>query len=214
MKIVSFPHYTCGGLLCDILNATWSPVNHKGGIDSMHHSLGKIGDSDTVYRDFDKQQLEKLLQSITGEHWVGTHCWLGTVDTDLYDQIINITTMTYRSRLYRWARAYYHYYLKSDPWQDLQGITEIDKQRETAKNYLQCFEPVLNTKTTNLEFADVVECGAAFREIMPADVETHMSRWRQINHFLYAPDLWRSAAADRFHEAEHESVLDQSYRYE
>lgn len=214
MKLVSFPHYTCGGLLCDLLNGTWSAVDHKGGIDSLQHSLGKIGDSAAVYRDFDQQHLEHLLRTTVYPGWVGTHCWLGAVDSDLYEQTINVTTMTYRSRLYRWIRAYHHYYLASDPWQGLQGIDEIDKQRETAKNYLQAFEPIRNSKVINLEFADVVECSAAFRDVMPDQLETHMSRWRKINHFLYASDMWRSVAADRFHEAEHEMNLDQSYRYE
>lgn len=213
MKIISFSHYTCGGLLCDILNDTWSAVDHKGGIDSLHHSIGKIGDSATVYRDFDQAQLERLLRQSTMPEWIGTHCWLGNVNAALYDQAINITTVTQRSRLYRWIRAYHHYYLASDPWQDLQHMQHIDKQRETAKNYLPTSDAIHNGKIINLEFADVVETQAAFVALMPANLEKHMARWREVNFFLYQPDVWRSVAADRFHEAEYEQGLAQRYQY-
>ena len=53
MKLVCFPHYTCGGLLCDILNDTFSNIGTNGGINNIHHSIGKIGDVDTVQTNFD-----------------------------------------------------------------------------------------------------------------------------------------------------------------
>lgn len=214
IKIISFPHYTCGGLLCDILNDTWSPIDPNGGIGSVHHRMGKIGDSDAVCEDFDLAQLRNLLQTLHTDSWIGTHCWLGAVETDLYDRVINITTVTYRSRLYRWIRAYHHYFLGSDPWRGLEGMQRIDKQRETAKNYLEPFAPIYNAKTINLEFADVVDSAASFISIMPDHAQRHIERWRQINHFLYAKDLWRCEAADRLHEAEHEMGLAQRYVYD
>jgi hypothetical protein len=214
MKIVSFPHYTCGGLLCDILNGTYSPVGNNGGISSIAHQLGKIGDSDAVYNRFDKQKLLEILKNVDPNVWIGTHCWLGDIDIGSDTQVINVTTMTYRSRLYRWTRAWYHYYLDSRLWQNLAGLEEIDKQRETAKNYLSAFEPVYKKNFINIEFADIVERCPAFESLTTNPIDHHMIRWKQINHFLYNNDVWVSAPAQRFHEAEHEVQTKQLYIYE
>lgn len=214
MKIISFPHYTCGGLLCDILNNTYSEVDTNGGIRSIHHSLGKIGDSDSVYTDFDFEKLKQQLLQLSTDQWIGTHCWLGHNDLEGFDQIINVTTMTYRSRLYRWVRAYHHYYLSSAPWQGLSGIDEIDKQRETAKNYLLPFSPIDHARVINLEFADVVESRPVMTQMLPSDYQSHLDRWHRINAFLFDDNVWTSVAAQRFHEAEHEEMLQQRYIYD
>lgn len=213
MKIVSFPHYTCGGLLCDILNGTYSATGGHGGISSITHELGKIGDSDSVHDNFDKQKLLDALSKVDSSTWIGTHCWLGNIDMDTDTQIINVTTVTHKSRLYRWVRAWYHYYLDSEPWRNFEGSI-IDKQRETAKNYLVAFEPIHKKNFLNIEFADVVESQPAFRGLTDMPIDHHMHRWKQINHFLYQKDVWVSAAAQRFHEAEHEVLTKQFYIYE
>lgn len=213
MNLVSFPHYTCGGLICDILNDTWSEVADNGGIQSLQHSLGKIGDSDTVYDDFDHTAFLEQLRSLDTQQWIGTHCWLGDLDLSSIHRVINITTATYKSKLYRWVRSYHHYYRKSPEWQGLSGMVEIDKQRETAKNYLVPFRPIFDQRVVNLEFADVVECATAFAALGP-DYQRHHDRWRQANDFLYDIDLWRSPLALRLYEAEHEINLRDYYVYE
>jgi hypothetical protein len=213
MKIVSFPHYTCGGLLCDILNETYSPIGNHGGILSIAHSIGKIGDSDSVYDSFDIQELYDVLKISDPNTWVGTHCWLGNNDINQDTQIINVTTVTYKSRLYRWVRAWYHYYLHSRPWKDYKGAI-IDKQRETAKNYLSAAKPIHKKNFINIEFADIVEYQPALRKLTQNSIDDHMFRWKQVNHFLYDDNIWMSAPAQRFHEAEHETLTKQCYIYE
>lgn len=214
MKIISFPHYTCGGLLCDILNDTFSKAEDNGGIGNHRHNQGKIGDSDSVYTDFDFADLEKQLKQLGTEQWIGTHCWLGQVSLGMFERIINVTTLTHRSKIYRWVRAYHHHYLKSQPWQNLSGIAQIDKQRETAKNYLKPFDPIVDHRVQNLEFAEVVECSAAFTNLLPGNFQRHFERWRRINVFLYDPLLWNSPAVHRFYEAEYENGLRQRYIYD
>lgn len=214
MKIVCFPHYTCGGLLCDILNNTFSKIGANGGILSIEHAIGKLGDSDTVYTDFDINDINRIAQNNSGDKWIGTHCWLGKADLSIFDQVINITTVTFRSQLYRWIRAYHHYYLESEPWQNLSGLDAVDKQRETAKNYLIAFEKITNERVINIEFADVVEQKASFVKLLPGNYQPHLDRWQQVNSFLYTSDLWLSTAAIRFHEAQHEMLLDTRYVYE
>jgi len=214
MKLVSFPHYTCGGLICDILNDTWSDIADNGGVQSLQHSLGKIGDSDTVYEDFDPNRFLAQMRLINTQDWVGTHCWLGNIDLSPVDRVINVTTATYRSKLYRWVRSYYHYHRKSPDWQGITGMAEIDKQRETAKNYLVPFRAVFDAKVVNLEFADVVECAPAFVACMGDGYQKHHDRWREANPFLYSPDIWQSPLAQRLYEAEHEANLRAYYVYE
>lgn len=213
MKIVSFPHYTCGGLMCDMLNGTFSPVGSNGGIQSIEHSVGKIGDAPDVMEEFDNETFLACIRR-AGGRWVGTHCWLGQTDLAQIDQVINVTTLTYRSRLYRWIRAYHLYYAKSDAWQGLNAIEAIDKQRETAKSYLRAFRSIEHPHVTNIEFADVVEGRPSLYHIVGHDIAQHVDRWQQINPFLYQSDLWSSAAAVRFHEAEHEVAFGQRYVYE
>lgn len=214
MKIISFPHYTCGGLLCDILNKTFSPIGSNGGINSIQHSVGKIGDADSVMVDYDPQILIKKLRDLQTNDWIGTHCWMGNLDLSGIERLINVTTMTYRSRFYRWVRVYHHYYKSSGPWQGLQGTEEIDKQRETAKNYLDSFQTIHHPHVINLEFSDVVECKPSFLKILDENSKKHIDRWKSINNFLYDPDLWQSDAANRFHEAEYEITLQKLYVYQ
>jgi hypothetical protein len=213
MKIVCFPHYTCGGLLCDILNNTFSPVAENGGIESIHHSIGKIGD-ELIYKEFDVNLLLNQLHKFKDHDvWIGTHCWLGDQDLSSFNCIINITTLTYKSRFYRWVRAYHHYYLKSVPWQNLHGMEEIDKQRETAKNYLEPFLPINHSRVINIEFADVVERHHSFLAILPNTSANHLNRWQTVNNFLYQENIWQSTAAKRFYEAEYEVLSNQYYQY-
>lgn len=214
MNIVCFPHYTCGGLLCDILNNTFSPVAANGGIDSIHHNIGKIGDQH-IYQDFDISILLSRLEKFQStDKWIGTHCWLGNQDLSKFNQIINITTVTYKSRLYRWIRAYYHYYLKSPSWQHLKDMEEIDKHRETAKDYIPAFLPIHHNQVKNIEFSEVVECQTSFINIMPDYYHKHLDRWKSINSFLYHQDIWQSVAATRFYEAEYEVLSNQRYIYQ
>lgn len=217
MNLICFPHYTCGGLLCDILNETWSDVWINGGINSISHQLGKIGDADTVLTDIDQQTFDQQLQNINASQfdWIGTHCWPGNLDLSAVNSTIVITTSTSRSKVYRWVRAYHHYFLKSRPWAGLHGQEQIDKQRETAKNYLIPFEPVFKPNVINIEFAEVVENSQMFLKLVEnKNADKHMARWQHINSFLYDPNLWNSTPVRRFYEAELELNLDQHYVYQ
>lgn len=218
MNLICFPHYTCGGLLCDILNGTFSEIAPHGGVASISHGLGKIGDSDTVMIDYDQEtfidMIENLKLQYTNE-WIGTHCWPGRLDLAVAEQVVVVTTTTFRSKLYRWIRAYHHYYLKSDPWITVTGQQRIDKERETAKNYLIAFDPVFQPNAVNIEFAEVVENSAEFQNFTAHnDIGQHLDRWRKINSFLYDPNIWSSTAFQRFYEAESETCLKKYYVYQ
>jgi hypothetical protein len=216
MNLICFPHYTCGGLLCDMLSGQFSDVAPNGGLNSFNHSLGKIGDTDTVFADYDPALLISALQQTShgDTNWIGTHCWPGRLDLTLFDQIINVTTATFKSKLYRWCRAYHLYYYNSDPWLEVENQARIDKERETAKNYLIPFNPVMGANVTNIEFAEVVENTQELQNLIdPADSNPHLIRWRNINKFLYNRDIWSSTAFQRFYEAELEVQLKKYYVY-
>lgn len=219
MNLICFPHYTCGGLLTDIFNQTFSKVTTTGGISSINHSLGKIGDSTTVFDQYDPKEFDLVISQLqtvcSKDEWISTHCWPGILDLSGFNRVLSVTTTTYRSKLYRWMRAYYHYYEKSDPWLAVAGLDRIDKERETAKNYLVPYLPTQGKNIINIEFAEIVETSAEFLKLTTGlDTAEHMDRWKKINHFLYNNELWNSTPFRRFYEAESETLLDRYYVYE
>lgn len=213
MKIVSFPHYTCGGLLCDILNGTWSEVQY-GGIDNKLSNTGKLPDVDGMLFDFDHDVLMQNFIAKDRGSWLGTHCWVGNMDLEKFEKIIVVSTMTYKSKLYRWIRACHHWYQNSSPWQNLSGIDMIDKERETAKNYLKEFPMIHHPRAINIEFADVVELRASFIEVIGSGQDRYLQRWRDLNSFLFDPNLLTCDAANRFYEAEFEFRTGKHYVYQ
>ena len=217
INLICFPHYTAGGLLCDIMSDTYSPIDsNNGGIKSIQHSIGKIGDTDTVLTDFNLLEFMATLtkKNLPNESWVGTHCWPGELPVDQFNKVILITTATSRSKIYRWIRCHYHYF--STEWKSLEltGMEKIDKLRETAKNYLIPFNPVFADNVTNIEFADIVDNTSEFRSLVgDKNADKHIQRWQKINEFLYDPGLWNTELVKSFYEAEHETALNRHYLY-
>lgn len=215
-NLICFPHYTCGGLLCDIFNQVMSPLGKNGVVLSDLHGVGKIGDSDSVYDCYDPEKLYRATSSWPEQSWVGSHCWPGLLDASRFGSIIAVTTHTHRSRVYRWVRVYHQYFCPSSDWQQLQGMDLIDKGRETAKNYCRPFDPVISgSRVINLEFSDIVEANARFRHLVHAlDWQPHLERWQKANSCLYQDDLWNSAPVRLYHEAEYELGHQQRFQYE
>lgn len=213
-NLICFPHYTCGGLLSDILSDTFSPVAANGGLSSINHSLGKIGDSATVYIDYNPDELVAELDASAwpAGSWIGTHCWPGNLPVERFDKIIAVTTTTYRSKLYRWARAYHHFFQPT--WTEFTGLELTDKMRETAKNYLIPFTPFFADNIQHVEFADVVENTREFQHAIGKPAQQHVERWQQLNSFLYDPAVWTNKVADALYQAEFETELNRYYRYE
>lgn len=222
-NLICFPHYTCGGLLADILNNTWSSVGANGGINSVHHSVGKIGDSSSIFDDFTQDDFDKVIEEannlkLPDNSWIGTHCWTGKIDICKFNHILNVTTTTFKSKMYRWARSYHHYYypLLKDSLQS--KLDQIDSDRENAKNYLIPFLPVHADNVYNIEFSEIVEESVEFIQLINYHqkhilLKKHMNRWKEINAFLYESNLWTDAPAKRLYEAELENNLHKSYIY-
>lgn len=215
MNLIAFPHYTCGGLLCDIFNNMFSEQASNGGLNNPYHGIGKISDADTVLLDYNVELFNDRIKKFADtDIYIGTHCWPGLLNLNQFSQTINITTMTFRSRAYRWIRAYHHYYVKSQPWLTVSGIQRIDKERETAKNYLISFPTVDNPHCHNIEFSEIVDNTAEFQSLVKNyNFIPHYDRWTKLNDFLYKSDIWNSCAIQRLHEAESEISLKKYYVY-
>lgn len=213
MKLLCFPHYTAGGLLCDILENKFSPIMNNGGINSMSHSYGKIGDSESIFTEFDIHKFSCLLKTHKDHNViVGTHCWPGALDLSICEQVILITTETTKSKIYRWLRAWNWYFSKQDHIKYLTGMELVDKQRETAKNYLKAFSAI--PQYYNLEFSDIVETTAEFYNLVDGiEIKQHMDRWKSLNSFLYDFNMWDNNLVKRYHEAEFELTHGKHYKY-
>ena len=213
MRLLCFPHYTAGGLLCDIIEDRFSNISPNGGINSVAHSIGKIGDSDSVFTNFDSAEInEKLLKYKHTDAIIGTHCWPGKLDCSLVDEVISITTETSKSKIYRWIRAWHLYFSKLDDVKNLTGMALIDKQRELAKNYLPPFCVVQGI--TNIEFADIVETTQEFFSFLKdCPTDDHLKRWQEVNYFLYDKNLWNNELVQRYYEAEFEMAHGRFYKY-
>jgi len=198
------------------MSDSFSPMGPKGGIASKQHGMGKIGDTNTVMLDYKPEEFMQTLSSknLADNTWIGTHCWPGHLPLDQFNKVLIVTTTTFKSKIYRWARAHYHYF--SSEWKSIIGMELIDKSRETAKNYLVPFEPVLSgPNVLNVEFADIVETTQEFcYAINYQEYIRHMTRWKEVNYFLYAEDFWKSDVVKHFYQAELEVNLQRYYRYE
>jgi len=218
MNLICFPHYTCGGLLCDIMEDTMSEFADNGGLRSFTHNAGKIGDSPDIFTDYNVDKfMNKVQPWMESSCWIGTHCWPGPLPLDQFEFVINITTTTYASKIYRWYRAYE--LLFSPAWQHLSGEELVDQIRQKAKFYLKAAEPVIASNVLNLEFADVVhqteELAQALDRgrVVRNSSNSHLTRWAEQNKFLYQNDIWNSTAAKSFFHAEFETNLGRNYQW-
>jgi hypothetical protein len=214
-NLVCFPHYTCGALMCDIMLNKMSPMGANGAIQSIEHKQGKINDTDTIST-VDPQKFQNRINYLRSNNllfdWIGTHAWPGQLPIEQFDKVLVITTATNRSKIYRWSRAYRHYFLPT--WGEMAAQDLVDKARETAKNYLIPFDPVFADNVVNLEFADVVDCTAEFMNLIQGkDYQNSLSRWQEVNSFLRASDFWNSNEVKFFYQAEVEQQLKKYYVY-
>jgi len=100
-KVVSFPDFGCGGIICASLNHDNVPILSNGEIPSKYHNALKIGPSIVG---FDKNKWnEAKLESIDYEKfWLGTHAHPSYIIDDPQVEIIlyvNVASMESRCLL-------------------------------------------------------------------------------------------------------------------
>jgi len=217
MILISYPHYTCGGLLCNLINKEFHGFADHGGMDNTAHSLFKEPEDPNDPR-LSNLSIEELVQHRLDTYpaetlplAAGTHFNVLDMPLDMFDKVIHITTERTRSRLYRWTRAYYLQYEQSADWQSVVGLDYIDKARETAKEYVNPRKSIRHSKVVNIEFAEIVDKGPSFSKLIPNYDPYVYDLWRNKNYFLYNNMLHEPA--QRMYEAEFELKTNTRYEY-
>jgi hypothetical protein len=197
---------------------TMSEFADNGGLSSPTHNVGKIGDSQDVFVDYNVDEfMNRVKPWMESSRWIGTHCWPGPLPLDQFEFVINVTTTTYASKIYRWYRAYQLFF--SPMWQHLSGEELVDQIIVKAKFYLRPAEPIVAPNVLNLEFADVVHQTEELAQALDrgrvarSQSNPHLARWAEQNKFLYQNDIWNSTAAKSFFHAEFENKLGRNYQW-
>lgn len=179
MKLICFPNFAAGGLVCELLN----PIDTEDLTDgitfkkNIHHNLMKIGDNGKVFRDFDEAAWHKCLTRLRGipklaKMWTGTHCHPTAIPEKYFkefEQVIAITTETRLSKYYRFLR-YCHDHV----------IGKEFPPKTIAHFVIESFES--DPRCINVEFEHIVD-GSWVKE-MNLDYDKYLL-WREINSFLY-----------------------------
>lgn len=154
--------------------------------------------------------MAKKIQNLKNySNWLGTHAHPSCIpDLSLFEKVIAITTMTRKSKIYRWLR-YYHGFFKSInlEWQETDSLEQIDKIRELAKNVFEEFTP--HSLCLNIEFEDIVE--GKFVQDFGLNLE-YFCQWQNRNKWLYNYQQY-DWAMQRFNEAEYEVTTGEPFRY-
>jgi hypothetical protein len=219
MNLITFPHFTAGTMMVIYLTSVQYKFNTTSG--EFNCSLAKkLGvDNESFSTKVQSAQIykESVLQN-SRFGWSCTHSSLAGQDISMFDTVLNISTTTFKSRFYRWARCFHQYYMRSAPWQEQTQETIRDKMRETAKNYLLAYPLHTAPNAINLEFSDIVEETAEFKYMMHelgANLNLNLiEQWKKYNSFLYNSEIWKSLEFDVYCEAEYEHNLEKHFRYE
>ena len=174
MKLVCFPNYTGGALVCDLLNNKTSPFRGSV-IASIDHSVFKIGDKGFgVLRECDQAIWSTKVNKFKDfTSWFGTHCHPSIIKLNDFDEIISITTESEQSKWYRFLRAYYIYF---------EGhINNIEMLDGLIERIFDEFES--HPECKNIEFEDIVN--GKFVEEYNLNIE-HFNEWKGLNSWLYS----------------------------
>jgi len=197
--------------MCNLLNNVF-PDTAPGGyrLNSDHHNGFKVGDTPTIQDAIDiNEWYQKLELHKHSNEWFGTHAHPSAIpNLHEFDEVIVITTQERYSKLQRWLRYYYGWYLSEYPnWQETDSLESIDKIRRMAHNVFVEFPAHRQCK--NIEFQDIVS-GKFIRE-SSLNLE-YFKQWQDRNPWLYPinEDSW---AVKRFMEAEYEVINNLPYRY-
>lgn len=201
MKIVCVGSFCAGAIITDILNGTKSPFELSVVQNRFNHilkvPLGHEWNNDAhipwlLLPIHEKEWLNlttKLTQkSWTDGKWFAHHQPLFLIpNLDMFEEVINITTTTMKSR---WLRFLRHYWIEINGQKMMQehALDEIKGMINIIKHdpsWLPAKGPSLygeGPKVTNIEFEDVVS--GKWCEEIGGDMD-HMNDWRKRNSFLH-----------------------------
>jgi hypothetical protein len=177
MNLVCFAHHTGGGIVCDLLNNSNSPLSGIR-VKSTAHGALKIGDTGRVHRTFNEDYWKFLKHQADADvflanSWVGTHCHPSCIPEKYLDEFnkrIAITTELEESKWYRYLRIVHG---------NLQ-LTKMPVEESAAYLVAESFES--DSRCVNIEFKDIVN--GNFVKAFDLNQET-FNKWKQANEFLY-----------------------------
>lgn len=196
MNLVCFPGFTCGGVFCDILNKERSHIGKSNNFIGLAHNRGKIKVDNAITGTgydpivFFNQIKEPCGKSESTSKWIGTHCWPGLLDTTAFDHVINVTTTTDLSRVYRFARLFYAIIGGAFPYanktQRPKNIQDFETFLKSSLNFKTSgFERVEKPNVINIEFETWVNLTCEVRETL-----LELSILKDEKHFDERRNLW------------------------
>lgn len=176
MKIVSFPDFGCGGIICTLLNKEPLVFYHLGHVESPGHVLLKEHSHRVA---FDRIRFAELIfQHKDFAGWVGTHCHpIDFVDIDEVDQVLYIMGESVESKCLLALRQLEF----TDGLADPRMVETLLGQRWFWPNRWQ--QKVEHPKVTNIdlyEFYSSRDCRQALGDID----ESVFAQWYAKNDYM------------------------------
>lgn len=166
----------CGGtLITDLLNNEQSPFEVSI-LQSRYNNILKLRNSD----EWDSMIATLSNSEFNKGKYYSTHLSAHTIpDINVFDKIIQVTTVTTKSQWYRFLRLYYlsinlQKNLQKDLTENVIGLASICKNEPW-----KAFDAV---NVENLELEDVIE--GRFVESINGNKD-HFNRWIKRNKFLF-----------------------------
>jgi len=192
MNLIAYPAWTCGGLLCDILNKTLSPVDKNGGIGLPYHKgLLIVHGGNTNDNSMFKEKVKTI--DLTEDIWVGTHTYPDEIDITYFNKVIVVNLTTCASITYRYARILYQCLYGN-------GINGNRKPSEPDTWRCPAFNKIFGDNVDNIEFEDVVKWNKNLVDLLDKHcnkedqsfIDNRKRVWTTLNKFLYDRDYIES----------------------
>lgn len=185
MNLVCFANHTAGGLLCDLLNDTRSQIDAPILYKNIEHHVFTFKNNARVCRYFDEAtwtQREKRIIDSSKDIWYGTHIHPSSIPESYFNKfnkVIAITTVTKRSKFYRFLRCYY----LNDMAFTVNSIINSPKKdpEQIAELIKETFEP--DHRCINIEFEDIVDGKYVSENNLNMD---QLNIWKNHNNFLFS----------------------------
>jgi len=176
MNLVCFPGLTGGGLVCNLLNENYTPIDNPV-VKSIQHFIFKTGRETgfDTYLYYDESQWNSKIKSWEKTNfYFGTHCHPSIIKVlDKFKKIIVITVTTNKSKFYRFLRDIH-----------IHNVEDENEMYGHAKMIIENnFTPYPNC--VNVEFEDIVNGEFVRKNNLNIN---YFNDWKNHNNFLYEPD--------------------------
>lgn len=181
MNLICVAPWCAGALIADLLNNEQSPFDTSALISRYNHILKvDMEDLDSIARW--EETIGRMASSPSSKgKYFATHLPIRKIDVSLFEQVINVTVTSEKSKWYRFLRMYYlsingQKTLKEEMIEAIEGLVHICKN---DTDWLS----VDYDNVQNLELEDLIN-GKFVNEINGS--KEHFDRWIKRNNFLFS----------------------------